>query len=50
MDFTYFESLTVYKTLIEQAVRLKRLRTASFESSESLFLLRLNGRVGAIPT
>ena len=47
MDFTYFESLGVF---VEQTVCLKRLRTAVFESSELLFLLRLNGRVSTIPT
>ena len=30
--------LPCIKTLVEQAVRLKRLRTAAFESSEPLFL------------
>ena len=44
-----FKILTVLEILVEQAVCLKRLRTAALESSES-FLLRLNGRVGAIPT
>ena len=29
---------------------LKGLITATFESSELLYLLRLNGRVGTIPT
>ena len=29
---------------------LKGLITAAFENSEPLHLLRLNGRVGAIPT
>ena len=42
--------LPCIETLVEQAVCLKRLRTAVFESSESLFLLRLNRRVGTIPT
>ena len=40
----------MYKTLVEQVVCLKRLRIAVFMSSELLFLLRLNGHVGVIPT
>ena len=38
--------LPCIETLTEQAVCLKRFRTAAFESSHSLFLLRLN----TIPT
>ena len=33
-----------------QVVCLKRLTTAALESSGVLFLLRINGCVGAIPT
>ena len=46
----YQRVLPCIETLIEQAVRLKKIRTATFESSVSLFLLSLNGRVDAIPT
>ena len=47
VDFTYFESLTVY--IRAGFVSEKAFRTATFKSSEPLFL-RLNGRVGTIPT
>ena len=43
MDFTYFIVLLCIEALIEQVVCLKRLRTATLESFESLFLLRLMG-------
>ena len=43
----FYESLAVYRTTRRAGCRL---RTAAFESFESLFLLRLIGRVGAIPT
>ena len=45
-----FESLIVYRTLIGHVMCLKGLIAAVFGSSEPLSWLRLNGRVGAIPT
>ena len=42
--------LSVSPKTCRAVICLKRRRTAMFESSESLFLLSLNGRVGAIPT
>ena len=52
--FTYV-IVTVYfteciETLVGHFMCLKGLIAATFESSEPLHLLRLNGRVGAIPT
>ena len=49
----YFRTLRVLKcieALAEHVACLKRLKTSAFGSSEPLLLLRLNGRVGAIPT
>ena len=48
--FTYFESIKCIEALAEHVACLKRLKTSAFGSSELLLLLRLNGRVGAIPT
>ena len=48
--FTTIESLIVYKNTRRPCYLSKRLIAAAFESSEPLLLLRLNGRVGAIPT
>ena len=39
--FTYFESFTVYKTLVGHVMCLKGLITVPFESSEQIHLLRL---------
>ena len=40
----------VIETLVGHVMCLKGLIAAAFESSEPLLLLRLNRRVGAIPT
>ena len=48
--FTTFESLIVYRNTRRPCMCLKGLIAATFESSEPLQLLGLNGRVGAIPT
>ena len=50
MYFTTFEVLSYIETLVGHVMFLKGLIAAVFESSEPLYLLRLNGRVGAIPT
>ena len=42
--------LKCIEALAEHVACLKRLKTSAFGSSEPLLLLRLNGRVGAIPT
>ena len=42
--------LSCLETLVGHVMFLKGLIAAGFESSEPLDLLRLNGRVGAIPT
>ena len=42
--------LSCIETLVEQVVCLKRLVTTVFKSSELLYLLGLNERVGTIPT
>ena len=47
MHFTTFEGLIV---LVGHVMFLKGLIAAVLESSESLHFVRLNGRVGAIPT
>ena len=50
MYFTTFESLIVYRNTCRPCLYLKGLIATSFESSEMLHLLTLNGRVGAIST
>ena len=42
--------LSCLETLVGHVILLKGLIAAAFKSSEPLHLLRLNGRVGAIPT
>ena len=42
--------LSCIETLVGHVMFLKGFIAAAFESSEPLYLLRLNGRVGAIPT
>ena len=42
--------LSCIETLVGHVLCLKGLIVAAFESSELLHFLRLNGRVGAIPT
>ena len=46
MYFTTFEVLSCIETLVGHVMCLKGLIAATFESSEPLHLLRLNGRVG----
>ena len=49
--FTYFESIKVYRSTRRAcSLSKKAFKTSAFGSSEPLLLLRLNGRVGAIPT
>ena len=51
MYFTSFEGLiSCIETLVGYVMCLKGLIAVAFESSKLLHLLRLNGRVGAIPT
>ena len=50
MYFTTFEGLIVYRNTRRPCYVSKRLIAAALESSEPLHFLRLNGRVGAIPT
>ena len=42
--------LSCLEALVGHVIFLKGLIAAAFESSEPLYLLGLNGRVGAIPT
>ena len=56
-NFTYVQCnllplrvLLCLETLVGHVMYLKGLRAAVFESSDPLHLLRLNGRVSAIPT
>ena len=48
--FTTFESLIVYRNTRSPCYVSKRAHSCCVRQSEPLLLLRLNGRVGAIPT
>ena len=48
--FYHLRVLRCMEILVEQVVCVKRPRTAVFKSSGLLYLLRLNGHVGTIPT